>query len=116
MKREPQVKQLIRILVSSALLLGGLVLNAQTTYSVVPSACGTVADQPMSCIVDLSPATITGVYPTLHLTDDLVNDSGGLVDWSSTKGSSNECGTPPCYLGGGVIQYDQVNHRYRSYP
>jgi hypothetical protein len=101
------MKHLIRIAAASFLLLS-VAAFASTTYGVIQSNCGTVVDQPMQCVIDLSPATPMGVYPTLRLTDDLVKDSGGLVDWSSTQGPTGG------YLGGGVIQSGP--NGYRSYP
>jgi len=100
------MKHLIRIAAASFLMLSAAAF-ASTNYGVVPSNCGK-AVEPLQCIIDLSPATPMGVYPTLRLSDDVVNNSGGLVDWSSTKGPSGG------YLGGGVIQ--QGPNGYRSYP
>lgn len=96
-----------------AIALGVCVLNvsakAQVTYTVVPSQCGTVVN-PMQCTLDLSPANQLGIYPTLQMTDDLIKDTGGLVDWSTTQGPTGQ------YLGSGVIQYDSATQQYRSYP
>lgn len=95
-----------------AMALGVFALNhpakAQTTYAVVPGACGTAANL-MQCIVDLSPANPLGIYPTLHITDSLTSNVGGLVDWSTTLGPTGH------YLGWGVIKEDSSDH-YLSYP
>lgn len=101
------MKKLIRIAAASFLLFSAAAF-ASTTYGIVRSTCGLVVDQPMQCVIDLSPANLLGIYPTLRLTDDLVHDSGGLVDWSTTKGPTGG------YLGGGVIQTG--TNGYRSYP
>lgn len=83
--------------------------NAQVTYTVVPTQCGTAVN-PMQCTLDLSPANQLGIYPTLQMTDDLINNTGGLVDWSTTQGPTGH------YLGSGVMQYDTATQRYQSYP
>ena len=97
---------------SVAMALGVFALNhsakAQTTYTVVPSQCGTAVNL-MQCIVDLSPANSLGFYPTLHITDSLTASTGGLVDWTTTLGPTGK------YLGGGVIEQDSSGH-YLSYP
>lgn len=100
-----------RILLLSSLMLLCTAAFAQTTYSVVPTQCG-VATNPMQCTLDLSPANSLGIYPTLQLTDDLVNDTGGLVDWSTTQGPTGQ------YLGAGVIEQSCSGGicAYESYP
>ena len=101
------MKHMIRMAAGSVLLIS-VAAFASTTYSVVRTNCGRVVDQPMQCIMDLSPANPLGIYPTLWLTDDLVKDSGGLVDWATTQGPTGG------YLGGGVIQ--KGSNGYQSFP
>lgn len=102
----------MRIAAAAAISLGVCVLNhsaqAETTYTVVPGQCGGVANL-LQCAVNLSPANPIGIYPTLELTDDLVEDTGGLVDWSTTHGPTGR------NLGKGFIKENSQGH-YLSYP
>src|SRR5579871_1040909 len=99
-------------LAAVAMALGVCALNpsakAQTTYTVIPGPCGGAVNS-LQCTLYLSPANAIGIYPALQLTDDLIQDSGGLVDWSSTQGPEGR------NLGNGVIKQDSQGH-YLSYP
>lgn len=97
---------------AAAMALGLCALNhagiAQTTYNIVPGQCGGAVNL-LQCTVDLSPANPIGIYPTLKMTDDLVENTGGLVDWSTTQGPTGR------NLANGVIKEDSRGH-YMSYP
>lgn len=77
--------------------------HAQTTYTVVPSQCG--IEQPtLSCIVDLSPETSAGVYPTMRVYQINYRTAAeyqGYIEFSTVQ-------TPKGYVG-----YAQV---YSSVP
>jgi hypothetical protein len=92
-----------------ALNHAALSANAETTYTVVPGQCGGALNL-MQCAIALYPANRLGIYPTLQMTDNLIDNTGGLVDWSTTHGPTGH------YLGAGLIQTDETDGRYRSYP
>jgi hypothetical protein len=106
--RGVRIAEVAMTLAVCTLNFAALPAHAQTTFVIVPSLCGTAVNL-MQCTIDLSPATPLGVYPTLKMSDDLINNTGGLVDWSSTMGPAGR------YLGGGVIQQDSKGN-YMSYP
>ena len=102
----------MRIAAAAAISLGLCVLNrpaqGETTYTVIPRQCGGVLNL-LQCAVNLSPSNSIGIYPTLQIADDLVKNTGGLVDWSTTRGPAGR------NLGIGVIRKNSQGH-YLSYP
>ena len=82
--------------------------RAEITFAIAPTQCSAPVGN-FQCTLILPPANALGIYPTLRFTDDLVNDSGGLVDWSTALGPAGK------YLGAGVIQRNAAGH-YLSYP
>lgn len=103
---------MIRVPTAAALAVFVCALNqaarAQTAFTIAPTQCSAASGN-FQCIFNLPPANALGIYPTLQATDDLVHDTGGLVDWSNAVGPAGR------YLGGGVIQRNSAG-QYLSYP
>ncbi len=87
------IKQLFAALLAASTMC----IHAQTTpTSVDYSLCGGAINSGLICVVDVGPTNSLGIYPTMHLYDDLLRNSGGYIEWATMQGPTGR------YLGGAV--------------